>query len=171
MQVQTRGEFGGLGLEVSMENGVVKVVSPIEDTPAARAGLQSGDFITALDKEQLQGLTLEEAVEKMRGPVNAAITLTIVRKGVENPFDVKMVRDVIHIKPVKYSAEKRRGLYPHHELQRTDHGGSAGRRQASEEGDRSEASRATSSTFATIRAACSTKRSRSPMTFSTRAPS
>jgi carboxyl-terminal processing protease len=106
MQVQTRGEFGGLGLEVSMENGVVKVVSPIEDTPAARAGLQSGDFITALDKEQLQGLTLEEAVEKMRGPVNAAITLTIVRKGVENPFDVRMVRDVIHIKPVKYNAEK-----------------------------------------------------------------
>jgi carboxyl-terminal processing protease len=85
---------------------VVKVVSPIEDTPAARAGLQSGDLITALDKEQLQGLTLEEAVEKMRGPVNAAITLTIVRKGVENPFDVRMVRDVIHIKPVKYSAEK-----------------------------------------------------------------
>jgi carboxyl-terminal processing protease len=105
MQVQTRGEFGGLGLEVSMEDGVVKVVSPIEDTPAARAGLKSGDLITALDKEQLKGLTLEEAVDKMRGPVNAAITLTIVRKGVPDPFDVKMVRDVIHIKPVKYSAE------------------------------------------------------------------
>jgi carboxyl-terminal processing protease len=105
MQVQTRGEFGGLGLEVSMENGAVKIVSPIEDTPASRAGLQSGDLITALDKEQLQGLTLEEAVDKMRGPVNAAITLTIVRKGVNDPFDVKMVRDVIHIKPVKYNAE------------------------------------------------------------------
>jgi carboxyl-terminal processing protease len=105
MQVQTRGEFGGLGIEVTMENGVVKVVSPIEDTPAAKAGIMSGDFITALDKEQLLGLTLQEAVEKMRGPVNAPITLTIVRKGVDNPFDVKMVRDVIHIKPVKYNAE------------------------------------------------------------------
>jgi carboxyl-terminal processing protease len=105
MQVQTRGEFGGLGIEVTMENGVVKVVAPIEDTPAAKAGIMSGDFITALDKEQIQGLTLQEAVEKMRGPVNGPITLTIVRKGVDDPFDVKMVRDVIHIKPVKYNAE------------------------------------------------------------------
>ena len=105
MQVQTQGEFGGLGLEVTMENGLIKVVSPIEDTPAARAGIQSGDFITALDKEQIQGLTLQEAVEKMRGPVHAPITLTIVRKGVDDPFEVKMIRDVIHIKPVKYNAE------------------------------------------------------------------
>jgi carboxyl-terminal processing protease len=105
MQVQTRGEFGGLGIEVTMENGVVKVVSPIEDTPAARAGLMSGDLITALDKEQIMGLTLEEAVEKMRGPVNSPITLTIVRKGVEDPFEVKVTRDVIHINPVKYNAE------------------------------------------------------------------
>ena len=105
MQVQTRGEFGGLGIEVTMENGVVKVVSPIEDTPAAKAGIQSGDLITGLDKEQIQGLTLQEAVEKMRGPVNSPITLTIVRKGVEDPFDVKVTRDVIHINPVKYSAE------------------------------------------------------------------
>ncbi len=105
MQVQTRGEFGGLGIEVTMENGVVKVVSPIEDTPAAKAGIQSGDLITALDKEQIQGLTLQEAVEKMRGPVNSPITLTIVRKGVDDPFDVKVTRDVIHINPVKYNAE------------------------------------------------------------------
>jgi carboxyl-terminal processing protease len=105
MQVQTRGEFGGLGIEVTMENGVVKVVSPIEDTPAARAGLMSGDLITHLDKEQILGLTLQEAVEKMRGPVNSPITLTIVRKGAEDPFEVKVVRDVIHINPVKYSAE------------------------------------------------------------------
>jgi len=105
MQVQTRGEFGGLGIEVTMENGVVKVVSPIEDTPAARAGLMSGDLITHLDKEQILGLTLQEAVEKMRGPVNSPITLTIVRKGVEDPFEVKVVRDVIHINPVKYNAE------------------------------------------------------------------
>ena len=105
MQVQTRGEFGGLGIEVTMENGVVKVVSPIEDTPASRAGLMSGDLITHLDKEQILGLTLQEAVEKMRGPVNSPITLTIVRKGVEDPFDVKVTRDVIHINPVKYNAE------------------------------------------------------------------
>jgi len=105
LQVQTQGEFGGLGLEVTMENGLIKVVSPIEDTPAARAGLQSGDVITALDKEQIQGLTLQEAVEKMRGPAKAPITLTIVRKGVDDPFDVKMIRDLIHINPVKYNAE------------------------------------------------------------------
>src|SRR5215470_3929906 len=105
MQVQTRGEFGGLGIEVTMENGVVKVVAPIEDTPAAKAGIQSGDLITHLDKEQILGLTLQEAVEKMRGPVNSGITLTVVRKGVEDPFDVKVVRDVIHINPVKYNAE------------------------------------------------------------------
>jgi carboxyl-terminal processing protease len=105
MQVQTRGEFGGLGIEVTMENGVVKVVAPIEDTPAAKAGIQSGDLITQLDKEQILGLTLQEAVEKMRGPVNSAITLTVVRKGVDDPFDVKVVRDVIHINPVKYNAE------------------------------------------------------------------
>ena len=105
MQVQTRGEFGGLGIEVTMENGVVKVVAPIEDTPASKAGLLSGDLITALDKEQIQGLTLQEAVEKMRGPVNSPITLTIVRKGVDDPFDVKVTRDVIHINPVKFNAE------------------------------------------------------------------
>ena len=105
MQVQTQGEFGGLGLEVTMENGLIKVVSPIEDTPAAKAGLQSGDLITALDKEQIKGLTLQEAVEKMRGPVKAPITLTILRKGVDEPFDVKMIRDLIHINPVKYDAE------------------------------------------------------------------
>jgi carboxyl-terminal processing protease len=105
MQVQTRGEFGGLGIEVTMENGVVKVVSPIEDTPASKAGVMSGDLITHLNKEPILGLTLQEAVEKMRGPVNSPITLTIVRKGVEDPFDVKVVRDIIHINPVKYNAE------------------------------------------------------------------
>ncbi len=105
MQVQTRGEFGGLGIEVTMENGVVKVVAPIDDTPASRAGLMSGDLITHLDKEQILGLTLQEAVEKMRGPVNSPITLTIVRKGTEDPLEVKVVRDVIHINPVKYNAE------------------------------------------------------------------
>ena len=105
MQVQTRGEFGGLGIEVTMENGVVKVVSPIDDTPAAKAGLQTNDLITHLDNEQIVGLTLEQAVEKMRGPVNTPITLTIVRKGKDEPFDVKIVRDVIRINAVKARAE------------------------------------------------------------------
>ena len=101
MQVQTRGEFGGLGIEVTMENGVVKVVSPIDDTPAAKAGMQANDLITHLDGEQIVGLTLEQAVEKMRGPVNTPITLTVVRKGVDEPFDVKVVRDIIRINAVK----------------------------------------------------------------------
>src|SRR5207342_3575491 len=105
MQVQTRGEFGGLGIEVTMENGIVKVVSPIDDTPAAKAGLQTNDLITHLDGEQIVGLTLEQAVDKMRGPVNTPITLTIVRKGKDDPFDVKIVRDVIRINAVKSRAE------------------------------------------------------------------
>jgi carboxyl-terminal processing protease len=106
MQVQTRGEFGGLGIEVTMENGVIKVVSPIDDTPAAKAGLLANDLITHLDNEQIVGLTLQQAVDKMRGPVNTPITLTIVRKGKDEPFDVKVVRDVIHINAVKQRAEK-----------------------------------------------------------------
>jgi len=105
MQVQTRGEFGGLGIEVTMENGVVKVVAPIEDTPAAKAGMMTGDLITHLDDEQIFGLTLQEAVEKMRGPVNTPIVLTIVRKDEEEPLEIKIVRDVIRINPVKSRAE------------------------------------------------------------------
>ena len=105
MQVQTRGEFGGLGIEVTMEKGVVKVVAPIEDTPAARAGLMTNDFITHLDGEQILGLTLQEAVEKMRGPVKTPIVLTVVRKGKEEPLKFKIVRDVIRINPVKARTE------------------------------------------------------------------
>ena len=105
MQVQTRGEFGGLGIEVTMENGVIKVVSPIDDTPAAKAGIMANDLITHLDNEQISGLTLEQAVEKMRGPVNTPISLTIVRKGKDEPFDVKVTRDVIRINAVKSRAE------------------------------------------------------------------
>jgi carboxyl-terminal processing protease len=105
MQVQTRGEFGGLGIEVTMENGVVKVVSPIDDTPAAKAGVQTNDLITHLDGEQIVGLTLEQAVEKMRGPVNTPITLTIVRKGKDDPFDLRIVRDVIRINAIKARLE------------------------------------------------------------------
>jgi carboxyl-terminal processing protease len=105
MQVQTRGEFGGLGIEVTMENGVIKVVSPIDDTPAFKAGILANDLITHLDDEQITGLTLEQAVEKMRGPVNTPIKLTVIRKGREEPFDVKVTRDIIRINPVKARAE------------------------------------------------------------------
>jgi carboxyl-terminal processing protease len=105
LQVQTTGEFAGIGLEVTMEDDVVKVVAPIEDTPAAKAGVQSGDLITAIDNDDIQGFTLEDAVEKMRGSAHAPITLTIVRKGIAEPFDVKIVRDVIHVDPVKYESD------------------------------------------------------------------
>src|SRR5216683_1612875 len=104
MKVQTRGEFGGLGIEVSMESGLVKVVSPIDDTPAARAGLKPGDLITHLDGAPVQGLTLPEAVEKMRGPVNSELTLTVRREGQE-PFDVKLTRAIIKIQSVRSHLE------------------------------------------------------------------
>jgi carboxyl-terminal processing protease len=100
MKVQTRGEFGGLGIEVSMENGLVKVVSPIDDTPAARAGLKPGDMITQLDGQAVQGMSLPQAVEKMRGPINSDIKLTIQRKG-HDPFDVKLTRATIRIQSVR----------------------------------------------------------------------
>jgi len=105
MQVQTRGEFGGLGIEVTMENGLVKVVSPIDETPAARAGLMAGDLVTHLDGEPVMGLTLSQAVEKMRGPVKSSIVLTVSRQGVDQPFDVTIVRDIIQIQSVRYRAE------------------------------------------------------------------
>src|SRR5437773_2190867 len=104
MKVQTRGEFGGLGIEVSMESGLVKVVSPIDDTPAARAGLKPGDLITHLDGEPVQGMTLPEAVEKMRGPVSSEIKLTIRREG-RDPFDVKLTRATIKIQSVRSHLE------------------------------------------------------------------
>ncbi len=104
MQVQTRGEFGGLGIEVTMEQGLVKVVSPIDDTPAARAGLQSGDFITHLDGTQVLGLNLSEAVERMRGLINSDIVLTIRREGVD-PFDVTLTRDVVKIQSARSRVE------------------------------------------------------------------
>ncbi len=100
MQVQTRGEFGGLGIEVTMEDGLVKVVSPIDDTPAQRAGLKTGDLISQINGQPIQGLTLNQAVDLMRGPVNTSITVTILRKDTQ-PFDVTMKRDIVRIKSVK----------------------------------------------------------------------
>ncbi len=106
MQVQTRGEFGGLGIEVTMENKIVKVVAPIEGTPAEKAGLLSGDLIVELDGEDITGLTLEQAVEKMRGPVNSTINLSVVRKGAKDRLTIKITRDVIRINPVRHRVEK-----------------------------------------------------------------
>ncbi|HFC05442.1 MAG TPA: S41 family peptidase [Rhizobiales bacterium] len=105
MREQTRGEFGGLGIEVTMADGVIKVVAPIDDTPAAKAGLLANDLITHLDGERVRGLTLNQAVDKMRGKVNTPLVLTIVRKGAKAPFDVTVVRDVIRVKSVKFSKE------------------------------------------------------------------
>jgi len=105
MQVQTRGEFGGLGIEVTMEDGLIKVVSPIDDTPASKAGIMANDIITNLDDEAVQGLTLNQAVEKMRGPVNTKIRLKIVRKGQDNPIEVTLVRDNIRVRSVRARTE------------------------------------------------------------------
>ncbi|WP_312529553.1 S41 family peptidase [Paracoccus sp. (in: a-proteobacteria)] len=101
MQTQTRGSFGGLGIEVGQEDGLVKVISPIDDTPAAEAGVKAGDFITHVNGESLMGLTLDESVEKMRGPIGSEITITILREGEKEPFDIKVVRDTIKLTVVK----------------------------------------------------------------------
>jgi len=105
MQVQTKGEFGGLGIEVTMEDGLVKVVAPIDETPAAKAGVMANDIISHLDDEPVQGLTLNQAVEKMRGPVNTKIRLKIMRKGAEKPIEVTIVRDVIRVRSVRSRVE------------------------------------------------------------------
>lgn len=105
MREQTRGEFGGLGIEVTMEDGYVKVVTPIDDTPAAKAGVLPNDLITHLDGEQVQGLTLSEAVDKMRGKVGAPLVIT-VRRGESAPFDLEIIRDIIKIRSVRHRTEE-----------------------------------------------------------------
>lgn len=107
MQVDTKGEFGGLGIEVTQEDGFIKVVSPIDDTPAARAGIESGDFITQIDGQSVMGLTLDDAVDLMRGPVGAEIVITVFREGLDEPFDVTIVRDIIKLKAVRVRTEGR----------------------------------------------------------------
>src|SRR5476651_2143246 len=98
MQVETTGEFGGLGMEVTMEDGLVKVVAPIDETPAAKAGILANDIITKIDDEQLRGLTLAQSVEKMRGPVSTKIKLTIVRKGQDKPIEFSLTREIIRVR-------------------------------------------------------------------------
>src|ERR1035437_6519707 len=105
MQVQTRGEFGGLGIEVTMEGGLIKVVAPIDETPAAKAGILANDIITKLDAEQVQGMTMDQAVEKMRGPVNTKIKITIMRKGQDKAIEVSIMRDVIRVRAVRSNVE------------------------------------------------------------------
>jgi carboxyl-terminal processing protease len=102
MQETTHGEFGGLGIEVTMEDGLVKVVSPMDGTPAARAGIMSGDLITFIDGDAVQGLTLEQAVNKMKGPVHTTTNLKIERKGADKPIDVSIEREIIQVKPVSF---------------------------------------------------------------------
>lgn len=105
MQVQTRGEYGGLGMEVTLDKGVVRVVSPIDDTPASRAGVQSGDYITKLDGEQVMGLTLTEAVSKMKGEIGTDIVITVVRKGEKEPLEITLTRATITLKSVRHRLE------------------------------------------------------------------
>ncbi len=105
MREQTRGEFGGLGIEVTQEDGFVKVVTPMDGTPADRAGMESGDFITQVNGETLLGLTLTEAVELMKGPIGSEIIITVVREGVDEPFDVSIIRDIIKLTAVRTRAQ------------------------------------------------------------------
>ena len=105
MQVQTRGEFGGLGIEVTMEDGLLKVVAPIDETPAAKAGIMANDIITHLDDEPVRGLALDQAVEKMRGPENSKIKLKIVRKGQDKPIEVSITRARIQVRSVRSRLE------------------------------------------------------------------
>ena len=105
MQETTHGEFGGLGIEVTMEDGFIKVVAPIDDTPASRAGIMSGDIITQIDDEQIQGMTLDQAVNKMKGPPNSQTKLKIIRKDADKPIDVAITREVIRVRPVRFHAD------------------------------------------------------------------
>ena len=105
MQIQTRGEFGGLGIEVTMEDGLIKVISPIDDTPAAKAGIKTGDFIAGIDGNAVQGMSLNDAIGKMRGPSGTKITLTILRPGTKKPFDVSLTRAVVRVDSVKFHRE------------------------------------------------------------------
>ena len=105
MKIQTKGEFGGLGIEVTMDNGLVKVVSPIDDTPAFQAGIKSGDYISFIDDEAVMGMTLADAVSKMRGKIGTKVHLTVIREGANDPMEFTLTRDVIKIKSVRSHTE------------------------------------------------------------------
>merc|ERR1711965_528652 len=101
MQTETSGKFGGLGIEVGMESGVVKVISPIDDTPASKAGIKAGDYIVKIDNVQVQGKSLSEAVDLMRGPVGSGIDLTVRRRGLKKALTFEIIREIIQIQSVK----------------------------------------------------------------------
>ncbi|HEU0084058.1 MAG TPA: S41 family peptidase, partial [Bradyrhizobium sp.] len=105
MQETTSGKFGGLGIEITMEDGLIKVVAPMDDTPAAKAGIMSGDLITSIDGAAVQGLTMEQAVARMKGPINTGTRLKITRKGVEQPIEISISREIIEVRPVRYHVE------------------------------------------------------------------
>ncbi len=105
MQVETRGEFGGLGMEVTMEDGLLKVVAPIDETPASKAGILANDIITKIDDDQIQGMTLSQAVEKMRGPVNTKVKLRIARKGQDKPIEFSLTREIVRVSSVRSRVE------------------------------------------------------------------
>ena len=162
MQVQTRGEFGGLGIEVTMEDGLIKVVAPIDETPAAKAGIMANDIITHLDDEPVQGLTLNQAVEKMRGPENSKIKLKIMRKGQEKPLEVTITRARIQVRSVRSRLEGDDVGFIR--ITQFNEQTTEGLKKAITDLPPRPAtsSRATSSTCATIPADCSIRRSRSP---------
>lgn len=110
VQEDTSGQFGGLGIEVTMEEGIIKVVSPIDDTPASKAGILSNDYIIELDGQQVLGMTLDQAVEKMRGPIGSKIKLTVIREGSQEPRQFELARDVIAMRAVRWSMEGDVGL-------------------------------------------------------------
>ena len=172
MKTQTRGEFGGLGIEVTMEDGVVKVVSPMDGTPAARAGIQPNDLITHLNDEQVKGLTLEQAVDKMRAG-EFLDQLRVQRKGADKPIEIKIVREVISIRNVRHRIEGGDIGY----IRITSFQGERTLEQLRSPSPRSPrkfpptSSRAISSTCATTAADCSTRRSRSPTRSSSAAKS
>ena len=172
MQVQTKGEFGGLGIEVTEEDGAIKVVSPIDDTPASKAGILSGDIIIGIDDDNVQGMSLDQAVDKMRGPINSPVKLKIERKGQKNPIDFKIVRDVIKVQSVRSHVES--GDIGYIRITQFTEQTADGLRNAMEKfkkETRPTSSRATFSICATIPAACSTSRSTSSTPSSTRARS
>jgi len=162
MQVTTRGEFGGLGIEVTMEDGLIKVVTPIDETPASRAGILANDIITHIDEESVQGLTLNQAVDKMRGAENTKIKLKIMRKGKDVPIDVTLTRERIKVQSVRSRLRATTSSISESASSPTRPPTVCARRSPTSRRSPATSSRASSSTCATIRAACSIRRSRSP---------
>lgn len=171
MQQDTSGQFGGLGIEVQMQDGVIKVVSPIDGSPAAKAGVLPNDLIIALDGVQVQGMTLDDAVKKMRGPIGSKIKVTIQREGKTDPIDLTLTRDTIAMQAVHWSMEGDVAVIRLDKFSEQAFPASRRRSTTSMRSARTWRPRASSSTSATTRAASSTRRSMLPTPSSSRAPS